>query len=148
MVGLKTIWNKGYKLISLILQWDFFVWLAFCVFCIVPVYTQDLMVYKKKHLIICTSSGQSHSEMSLLSLSNRCQVNLYCSKHLCKRMMTAKGWGGGTPHMKGVGMLGGILNQTPKGDQSGHGPSFFWPLKEIIKIYISNIFFYIFRVQP
>ena len=60
------------------------------------------MVYKKKD---CTSSGQSHSEMSLLSLSNRCQVNLYCSKHLCKRMMTARG--GGTPHMKGVEMLGG-----------------------------------------
>ena len=40
--------------------------------------------------------------------------------------------GGGTPHMKGVGMLVGNLNLTPKGDQSGRGPTFFWPLKAII----------------
>ena len=38
--------------------------------------------------------------------------------------------GGGTPHIKGVGMLVGNLNQTPKGDRSGRGSSFFSPLKE------------------
>ena len=33
--------------------------------------------------------------------------------------------GGGTPHMKGVGMLVGNLNLTSKGDQSGRGPTSF-----------------------
>ena len=35
------------------------------------------------------------------------------------------GGGGGTPHMKGVGMLRGNLNLTSKGDQSGRGPTSF-----------------------
>ena len=33
--------------------------------------------------------------------------------------------GGGTPHMKGVGMLVGNLNLTSKRDQSGRGPTSF-----------------------
>ena len=33
--------------------------------------------------------------------------------------------GGGTPHMKGVGMLVGNVDLNPKGDRSGRGPSFF-----------------------
>ena len=37
---------------------------------------------------------------------------------------------GVTPHMKGVGMLVRNFELTPKGDRSGHGPSFFWPLKK------------------
>ena len=45
---------------------------------------------------------------------------------------------------KGWGCSSEILNWTPKGDRSGRGPSFFWPLKETKKIYISNIYFYIF----
>ena len=32
--------------------------------------------------------------------------------------------------MKGVGMLVGNFELTPKGDRSGRGPSFFLPLKE------------------
>ena len=32
--------------------------------------------------------------------------------------------------MRGAGMLVGILNETPKGDRSGSGSSFFLPLKE------------------
>ena len=31
---------------------------------------------------------------------------------------------------KGWGCVSEILNHTPKGDRSGRGPSFFWPLKE------------------
>ena len=46
--------------------------------------------------------------------------------------------------MKGMGMFVGNFELTPKGDRSGRGPSFFWPLKETKKIYISNIYFYIF----
>ena len=34
-------------------------------------------------------------------------------------------WGGGGGRRKGVGMLVGNLNLTPKGDQSGRGPTFF-----------------------
>ena len=33
--------------------------------------------------------------------------------------------GGGTPHMKGVGMLVGNFELNPKGDRFGRGPSFF-----------------------
>ena len=33
--------------------------------------------------------------------------------------------GGGTSHMKGVGMLVGNFGLNPKGDRSGRGPSFF-----------------------
>ena len=33
--------------------------------------------------------------------------------------------GVGTPHMKGMGMLVGSFEKTPKGDRSGRGPSFF-----------------------
>ena len=46
--------------------------------------------------------------------------------------------------MKGMGMFVGNFELTPKGDRSGRGPSFFWPLKETQKIYISKIYFYIF----
>ena len=38
---------------------------------------------------------------------------------------------GGTPHMKEVGMLVGNFELNPsKGDRSGRGPNFFWPVKE------------------
>ena len=37
------------------------------------------------------------------------------------------GPGGWTPHMKGGGCSSKILNLTPTGDRSGHGPSFFDP---------------------
>ena len=39
----------------------------------------------------------------------------------------ARGEGGGKSHMKGPGMLVEIWNETPKGDQSGRGPTFFDP---------------------
>ena len=35
--------------------------------------------------------------------------------------------GGGTPHMKGVGMLVGNFEFNPKGERSGSGASFFDP---------------------
>ena len=38
--------------------------------------------------------------------------------------------GGGLRIWKGWGCLLEILNETPKGDRSRRGPSFFWPLKE------------------
>ena len=56
--------------------------------------------------------------------------------------------GGGTPHMKGVGMLVGNVDLNPKGDRSGRGPSFFWPLKETMLKHRQYIYFYFFRVQP
>ena len=34
------------------------------------------------------------------------------------------GGAGATPHMKGVWMLVGNFELTPKGDRSGHGPRF------------------------
>ena len=34
------------------------------------------------------------------------------------------------PYKYGGGCSSEILNWTPKGDRSGRGPSFFWPLKE------------------
>ena len=37
--------------------------------------------------------------------------------------------GGGNPHMKGVEMLVGNFELTPKGDRSGRGPSFFLTAK-------------------
>ena len=37
--------------------------------------------------------------------------------------------GGGTRHMKGVGMLVGNFELTPKGDRSGGAQTFFDPLK-------------------
>ena len=39
---------------------------------------------------------------------------------------------GGNPIWKGWGCSSEILNWTPKGDKSGHGPTIFWPLKETI----------------
>ena len=52
--------------------------------------------------------------------------------------------GGGTPHMKGVGMLVGYFELNPKGDRFGRGPSFFWPQKETMLKHRQYIFFYIF----
>ena len=46
--------------------------------------------------------------------------------------------------MKGVGMLVEILNYTPKGDRSGRGLSFFWPLKETMLKQRQYMYFYIF----
>ena len=40
--------------------------------------------------------------------------------------------GGGDSHMKGAGKLVGNFEWNPEGDQSGRGPTFFWPLKQII----------------
>ena len=40
--------------------------------------------------------------------------------------------GGGNPIWKGRGCSSEILNLTPKGDQSGRGPTFFLPLKAIM----------------
>ena len=45
--------------------------------------------------------------------------------------------------MKGVGMLVGNFELNPR-DRSGRGPSVFCPLKGTTRIYISNIYFYIF----
>ena len=42
-----------------------------------------------------------------------------------KRKSEVSGTRGGTPHMKGVRMLVGNFELTPKGDRSGRGPSFF-----------------------
>ena len=39
---------------------------------------------------------------------------------------------GGLRMWKGRGCLSEILNESPKGDQSGRGPTFFWPLKAMI----------------
>ena len=39
---------------------------------------------------------------------------------------------GGTPHMKGVGMLVGNFELNPKMNRSRRGPSFLGPLKETI----------------
>ena len=42
-----------------------------------------------------------------------------------------RGVGGGELRIwKGWGCSSEVLNKTPKGDRSGRGPSFFWPLKE------------------
>ena len=50
---------------------------------------------------------------------------------------------GGTLISKGRGCLSEILNLTPKGDQSGHGPSFFLtPKRDNFKTQ-TNIYFYI-----
>ena len=46
--------------------------------------------------------------------------------------------------MKGVRMLVGNFELTPKGRRSGRGPSFVWPLKEIMLIHRQYIYFYIF----
>ena len=54
---------------------------------------------------------------------------------LATTLATPGGGGWGTPHMEGVGMLVGNFELNPKGDRSGRGPSFFWPLKETIGLY-------------
>ena len=42
-----------------------------------------------------------------------------------------------------------ILNYTPKGDRSGRGPRFFWPLKETMLQHRQYIYIFIFfGVQP
>ena len=43
---------------------------------------------------------------------------------------------------EGRGCLSGILNKTPKGDHSEHGPTFFTPERDHF-IYIKYIYFYI-----
>ena len=42
---------------------------------------------------------------------------------------------------KGWGCSSEILNETPKGDRSGRGPSFFWPLKETMLRHRQYIYF-------
>ena len=65
-------------------------------------------------------------------------------KSKMKRRWVQPPRGGGTPHMKGVRMLVGNFELTPKGRRSGRGPSFVWPLKEIMLIHRQYIYFYIF----
>ena len=49
----------------------------------------------------------------------------------------------------GWGCSSEILNQTPKGDRSGRGPSFFWPLKETMLKHRQYIYFlYFFACNP
>ena len=52
--------------------------------------------------------------------------------------------GGGLRIWKGWGCSSEILNSTPKGDRSGSGPSFFWPLKETMLKHRQYIYIYIY----
>ena len=56
--------------------------------------------------------------------------------------------GGGLRIWKGWGCSWEILNQTPKGDRSGRGLSYFWPLKETMLKHRQLYIFIFFHVQP
>ena len=60
----------------------------------------------------------------------RKQPDLNCGARTTKRGINPRGGGGGTPMRNRRGCSSGILNLTPKGDQSGRDLSKFWPLKE------------------
>ena len=52
----------------------------------------------------------------------------------------------GATRTLGLGCLSEILNETPKGDQSGRGSTFFKTIKETLLKHRQYI--YIFHVQP
>ena len=52
--------------------------------------------------------------------------------------------GGGLRIWKGWGCSSEILISTPKGDRSGRGPSFFWPLKETMLKHRQYIYIYFY----
>ena len=56
---------------------------------------------------------------SRIKIGLRVHGSLY---HLWRKLPGGGGW---TPHMKGMGMLVGNFELTPKGDRSGRGRSFF-----------------------
>ena len=60
------------------------------------------------------------------------------------------GGGGGTPHIKGGGMLVGNFELTPKGDRLGRDRSFFFltPKRDQKNIHIKYILLYFFACNP
>ena len=59
---------------------------------------------------------------------------LVCRSELACNWGPGRRGGGGTPIRKGRGCSSEILFYTPKGDQSGRGPTFFDPKRDDFKL--------------
>ena len=79
----------------------------------------------------CKANVSSRTSVSRFIFSSK--VSNACSKQ-CIFVYKPPG---GDSHMKGAGMLIGNFELNPNGDQHGHEPTFFLPLKETILLQCS-----------
>ena len=86
-------------------------------------YLKQCNIYRLTHSV---SELSGFTCMSSLTMNEKFQ---YCTR---PPSGVWPGGGGGTPIWNRRGCSSEILNLTPWGDQSGHGLSKFWPLKETV----------------
>ena len=95
--------------------------------------------------IFCTHVQGECDIVSIFILCILIQMNISIYLRYCFQKLAR----GGLRILKGWECSSEILNQTPKGDRFGRGPSFFWPLKETKKnIHIKYISSYFFACNP
>ena len=100
---------------------------------------------KDLRCIFCTHVQGECDIVSIFILCILIQMNISIYLRYCFQKLAR----GGLRILKGWGCSSEILNQTPKGDRFGRGPSFFWPLKETKKnIHIKYISSYFFACNP